>query len=224
MSPKIKICGLSTPETIDAALDAGADMVGLMFFRRSPRFVEMADAAELADRARGRVEIVAVVVDMDDAGISAIVERVRPDWLQLHGRETVERTDHIGKSFAPRVMKVVGVGSADDLATVDDYRGVADAILLDARPPKDADRPGGLGRTFDWTLLEGFSPNAPWMLSGGLTPANVAEAIQRTGAPGVDVSSGVETAPGRKDPDLIAAFIAAARSVADLSPGSRIAS
>jgi phosphoribosylanthranilate isomerase len=223
MSLIVKICGLSDRQTIDAAIDAGADMVGLVFFPRSPRFLRLDQAAELADRARGRAEIVALVVDMDDAGLSAIVERVRPDWLQLHGAEPVERVAAIGKRFPQKVIKALGIRSASDLAPADDYAAVADRLLLDAKPPKDSDRPGGLGRTFDWTLLDGFAPPVGWMLSGGLDPGNVAEAIRITRAPGVDVSSGVERSPGEKDPELIRAFVAAARA-AENRTAARMAS
>ncbi len=211
MSLIVKICGLSDQETLDAALDAGADMVGFVFFARSPRFVRLEPAAELADRARGRAEIVALTVDMDDAGLSAIVERVRPDWLQLHGGEAVERVAAIRKRFPQKVMKALGIRTTSDLPPADDYAAVVDRLLLDAKPPKDSDRPGGLGRAFDWSLLDGFASPVGWMLSGGLDPQNVAEAIRVTRAPGVDVSSGVERAPGEKAPDLIRAFVAAAR-------------
>ena len=213
MSLIVKICGLSTEETLDAALASGADMVGLVFFPRSPRFVTPERAADLAERVAGRAEIVALAVDMDDAGIAEIVERIAPDWLQLHGHETPERVAEIRKRFGRPVMKALPIATADDLARAADYMAVADQLLLDAKPPKDATRPGGLGMPFDWTLLAGFDPDIPWMLSGGLRPGNVAEAVAVTGAPGVDVSSGVESAPGRKEANLIRAFIANARGV-----------
>jgi phosphoribosylanthranilate isomerase len=212
MSLIVKICGLSTEATLDAALAAGADMVGFVFFPKSPRFVSVAHAATLADRARVRAEIVVLTVDMDDAGLSAIIDAVGPDWLQLHGQESVERVAEIGRRFRRRTMKAVGVASADDLALAASYAGVADRLLLDAKPPKDATRPGGNARTFDWSIARSFAPGVPYLLSGGLTPDNVAEALRVTGAPGVDVSSGVETSPGRKDPALIAAFVANARA------------
>jgi phosphoribosylanthranilate isomerase len=212
MSLIVKICGLSTEETLDAALAAGADMVGFNFFPRSPRFVTTDKAATLAKRARGRTEIVALVVDMDDAAIGDLIDAVKPDWLQLHGQETVERVAAIRKQFVVKVMKAVGVAAAPDLALARSYAGVAERLLLDAKPPKDATRPGGNARTFDWSLVVGFAPGVPYLLSGGLTPTNVAEAIAVTGAPGVDVSSGIETAPGQKDPALIRAFIASARA------------
>ena len=208
----VKICGLSTEETLDAALEAGADMVGFAFFPKSPRFISVDKAVALAKRARGRAEIAALIVDMDDTAIAALVDAVKPDWLQMHGQETPERTAEVRKRFATKVMKAIGVGAADDLTAAKGYAAVADRLLLDAKPPKDATRPGGNARAFDWKLLAGFKPGVPYLLSGGLTPANVAEAIAITGAPGVDVSSGVETAPGRKDPALIRAFIANARA------------
>lgn len=224
MSLIIKICGLSTEDTIGAAVAAGADMVGFVFFAKSPRHVTIERAAALADRARGRAEIVALTVDMDDPGLSAIVDRVRPDWLQLHGAEPPQRVATLQKQLKPRVMKAIGVREAGDLAVARSYLGAADRLLLDARPPKDADRPGGNGAPFDWRLLDGFAPGIPWLLSGGLDPTSVGEAIRATGAPGVDVSSGVESAPGEKDPDLIRAFVAAARKAEHAPRRERMAS
>jgi phosphoribosylanthranilate isomerase len=217
----VKICGLSTEATMDAALDAGADMVGLVFFPRSPRFVSVACAASLADRARGRAEVVALIVDMDDRQIGEIVNAVRPDWLQLHGRETPERTAAIARQFATRTIKAVGVSTREHLAEAHRYEGSADGLLLDARPPDGADRPGGNGRAFDWRLLEHFRSSLTHFLSGGLAPENVAEAIAITRAPGVDVSSGVESAPGHKDVARIAAFVARARAAARSSSRER---
>ena len=207
----VKICGLSTEETLDAALDAGADMIGLNFFPKSPRFISVADGVRLAKRARGRAEVVALTVDMDDSVIDALVDAVKPDWLQLHGTESADAVAAIKQALGVKVMKALPVATRGDLDRVPRYAAVVDRLLLDARPPKGADRPGGHGRPFDWTILEGFAPAKPYLLSGGLNPGNVAEAIAITVAPGVDVSSGVETAPGRKDPDLIRAFVAAAR-------------
>ena len=214
MSLIVKICGLSTPETVDAALAAGADMIGLVFFPPSPRFVATDAAAPLAAQARGRAEVAVLTVDMDDDGIAAIVDTVRPDWLQLHGHEPPEQVAALKRRFGLPAMKAIGVREPADLAAVAPYRGVADRILLDAKPPKGATRPGGNAVAFDWAILDGFDPGLPWMLSGGLDPSNVGAAIARTGAPGIDVSSGVETAPGRKDAGLIAAFVAAARGAA----------
>ncbi len=208
----VKICGLSTEETLDAALEAGADMVGFVFFPKSPRFISLEKAAALAKRARGRAEIAALIVDMDDADIHALIDAVKPDWLQMHGQETPERTAEVRKQFATKVMKAIGIGASSDLAVAKNYVTVADRLLLDAKPPKDATRPGGNARAFDWRMLAGFAPTVPYLLSGGLTPMNVAEAIATSGAPGVDVSSGVETEPGKKDAALIRAFIANARA------------
>ncbi len=224
MSPIVKICGLSEEATLDAALAAGADMVGLNFFPRSPRFVTPERAAELAKRVAGRAEIVAVTVDMDDAALAEIVETVSPDWLQLHGSETPERVAEVRKRFGREVIKALPIATKSDLAEAERHMAVAERLLLDAKPPKDATRPGGLGTPFDWTLLSGFDPDIPWLLSGGLTPGNVAEAVAVTGAPGVDVSSGVESAPGRKEADLIRAFIGNARGASATPLSHRAAS
>ena len=220
----VKICGLSTEATLGAALDAGADMVGFVFFPKSPRFVSLDVAKALAAKARGRAEIAALVVDLDDAALAAIVEAVRPDWLQLHGREMPERVAAIKARFGIKTMKAVGVSAASDLAAAARYATVADRLLLDAKPPKGAVLPGGNGAPFDWRLLAGFRPAVPYLLSGGLSPANVGEALAITGAPGVDVSSGVETAPGTKDADLIRAFIRNARRAAKARVPERVAS
>jgi phosphoribosylanthranilate isomerase len=211
MSLIVKICGLSTPDTIDAALRAGADMVGLVFFPPSPRFVTLERAAPLAERVRGQAAVTVLTVDMDEDGIAAIVTAVRPDWLQLHGHEPPAQVAALKRRFGLPVMKAIGIREVSDLAQADAYLGVADQLLLDAKPPKGATRPGGNAASFDWAILDGFDPGMPWMLSGGLDPGNVGEAIARTRPPGVDVSSGVESAPGVKDAGLIAAFIAAAR-------------
>lgn len=228
MSLIVKICGLSTDETLDAALDAGADMIGLVFFPRSPRFVSIDDGQRLAERVRGRAEIVALTVDMDDVELGEIVEFVRPDWLQLHGRESPERVTELQNRFGLGVLKAIGIRSADDLAQIPAFAAVADRLLLDAKPPAGASHPGGNGVAFDWSLLDALDPDLAYMLSGGLDAGNVAEALIRTGAPGVDVSSGVEIRPGIKDPDLIQAFIAAARGSKSVSdegrriPGERV--
>ena len=211
MNLVVKICGLSSEETLDAALEAGADMVGLVFFPPSPRFVGLDKAAGLAGRARGRAEIVALTVDMDDTGLQAVVAAVRPDWLQFHGKEMPERLAQAKKSFKIKVMKAIGIRDRSDLAAASRYRA-ADRLLLDAKPPKGAMLPGGNGAPFDWTILKGFDAGLPYLLSGGLDPGNVGEALRVAQAPGVDVSSGIETAPGRKDPELIRAFVAAARA------------
>jgi len=209
MPTEIKICGLSGEEGIDAALEAGADFVGLLMFPASPRNVPIQRAAALAKRARGKARIVAVTVDADDTLIEAIAEKLRPDLIQLHGGETPARVSAIRAASGISVMKVFGVATLNDLSAYADYS--ADRLLLDAKPPKDATRPGGHGVAFDWTVLTGFSPSVPWFLSGGLDPNNVAVALRATHAPGVDVSSGVEHAPGQKDPGKIRAFVRAVR-------------
>lgn len=210
MSVIAKICGLSSAESIAAALESGADMLGFVFFPPSPRWIEPAAATKLAAVARGRAEIVALTVDMDDAGLDAVVAAFAPDWLQLHGSEPPEQVRALKARHPVKVMKAIGVRQVADLAAVERYRGVADRILFDAKPPADADRPGGHGRAFDWRLLAGQT--VPYMLSGGLDPDNVAAAIAATGATAVDVSSGVERSVGVKDPDRIRAFIRAVRS------------
>lgn len=212
MSLEIKICGLSTAETLDAALDAGADMVGMVFFAPSPRNVGLATAAGLAARTHGRAQVVALTVDADDATLDAIVDAVHPDILQLHGRETPERVAAIRARFDLPVMKALGIASRADLAALPAYEAVADRLLLDAKPPRGAVLPGGNGVPFDWALLDGLAPARPFMLSGGLDPENVGEAVRRLHPPGIDVSSGVERAPGVKDPARIEAFLAAARA------------
>ncbi|MGU9979069.1 phosphoribosylanthranilate isomerase [Phreatobacter sp. HK31-P] len=208
----VKICGISTMPTLDVALEAGADMVGLVFFAKSPRNVSIATARALAEHARGRAEVVALTVDPTDEFLAEVMEGVGPDVLQLHGAETPGRVADIRSRFGPRVMKAMGVAEAADLAPVRDYAAVSDLILVDAKPPTTAEAlPGGNGLTFDWRLVAGLDPGCPVMLSGGLHLGNVAEAIRLTRLSGVDVSSGVESAPGLKDPDKIRAFVAAAR-------------
>ncbi len=216
----VKICGISTPETLEASLGAGADMIGFNFFPKSPRAVSLEAGSALAARVAGRAEIVALTVDMDDDAIASLVAAVRPDWLQLHGKEPPERVAALQDRFGLGVLKAIGIRGADDLAEVSAHAGVADRLLLDAKAPAGAPLPGSNGRVFDWSLLDGLDPALPYMLSGGLDAGNVAEAITRTGTRGVDVSSGVETAPGVKDAALIEAFIRAARSGADSVPAS----
>jgi len=216
MSVIVKICGLSTEDTLDAALDAGADMVAFNFFPKSPRFVTPARAAALAGRVRGRAEIVALTVDLDEAALAEIVETVRPDWLQLHGRETPEAVAVVQDRFGLGVLKALGISDATDVAAVAAFAGVADRLLLDAKAPKGAALPGGNGLSFDWSLLDGLDAELPYMLAGGLDPSNVGIALAETRAIGVDASSGVESAPGVKDPERIRAFIAAARGSVSL--------
>lgn len=211
MSLIVKICGLSEPETLDAALEAGVDMVGFVFFPPSPRHLPLETARDLGRRVKGRAGKVALTVDADDATISNIVETLRPDWLQLHGRESVARIRDLKQQFGLPVMKAIPVESRDDLAAIAGYAAVADRILFDARAPKDATRPGGLGVPFDWQILEGLNLGKPFFLSGGLNAGNLAQAINIARPQGVDVSSGVERAPGVKDATMIRAFIEAAR-------------
>jgi phosphoribosylanthranilate isomerase len=213
MDNLVKICGLSTPETLDAALSAGADWVGFVRFPKSPRHVSLDLGRELSERAKGRALRVVLLVDADDAAIRDAVDAFKPDLLQLHGHETPERVAAIRRKFGHPVMKAIGIAEAADLAALDAYAGAVDRLLLDAKPPRTPEAlPGGNGLSFDWRLLVGLDPRASFMLSGGLNPGNVAEAIRLTGSKAVDVSSGVELAPGVKDPARIEAFIKAARA------------
>jgi phosphoribosylanthranilate isomerase len=213
MSLIVKICGLSTRETLDVALQAGADMVGFVFFPASPRHLGLETARDLGRQAKGRAVKVALTVDADDATLANIVEALQPDILQLHGRETVARLRDIKQTFGLQVMKAIAVETPTDLASLPGYAAVADRVLFDARAPKEATRPGGLGAVFDWHVLENLDLKLPFMVSGGLNAENVAEAVRVTRAGGVDVSSGVERAPGVKDSEMIRAFVRAARAV-----------
>ncbi|MES2027749.1 MAG: phosphoribosylanthranilate isomerase [Pseudomonadota bacterium] len=217
MSLIVKICGLSTPETLDAALVGGADMVGFVFFPPSPRHVTLDVARALGKQAKGRAVKVALSVDADDADLENSIDALKPDILQLHGKESVARVRDIKQKFGLPVMKALAVETRADLVALPGYAAVCDRILFDAKPPKDATRPGGLGAVFDWHLLEGLDLKLPFMVSGGLNAANVAEALRITRAGGVDISSGVESAPGIKDPDMIRAFIRAARATEELT-------
>jgi phosphoribosylanthranilate isomerase len=216
MSLLVKICGLSTRDTVDAALEAGADMVGFVFFPPSPRHLGLDAARELGARANGRAAKVALTVDADDATLRGIVAALKPDILQLHGRETPARLRDIKRMFGLETMKAIPVAHAADLAVLPDYAMACDRILFDARAPKGATRPGGLGAVFDWQLLTNLDPALPFMVSGGLTADNVAEAVRVTRAGGVDVSSGVERAPGIKDVEMIHDFIRAARATEEI--------
>ncbi len=207
-----KICGLRTPEAVDVSLHAGADMVGFVFFPPSPRHIDFDQARVLGARIRGRALKVALTVNADDALLAEIIAALAPDFLQLHGHESPKRVLAVKTKFRLPVMKAIAVETRDDLESVTEYAEVADRLIFDARAPHDATRPGGLGKPFEWRLLKNLDPRVPFMLSGGLTPDNVAEAIAITRAGGVDVSSGVERTPGDKDPDLIRAFIRAARN------------
>ncbi len=212
MSLIVKICGLSTPEALDVALDAGADMVGFVFFPPSPRNLSFKAASALEGRVRGKAKKVALTVDADDTLLAYVVDALGPDILQLHGNESPLRVAAIKARFKLPVMKAIPVESKGDLAAIARYAAVADRLLFDARAPREATRPGGLGTPFDWHLLENIGSRVPFMLSGGLDAGNVAEALAITRAPGVDVSSGVERAPGEKDPEKIRAFVRAARA------------
>ena len=210
---RVKICGLSTPETMEAALNAGADMVGLVFFERSPRNVSPEQAGTLSDQARGRAKIVALVVDADDKMLTSIAQYVKPDFIQAHGSETPGRVKEITRLTGIPVIKAIKVKDVSDVAGAQAFVDVAAMILYDAKAPETlvGALPGGNGLSFDWALLNGSSPPA-FMLSGGLNPENVARAIAMTKAPFVDVSSGVETAPGIKDVSLIRKFIEVAKA------------
>jgi phosphoribosylanthranilate isomerase len=208
----VKICGITDSAAISAAVLAGARYLGFVFYQKSPRNLGIDDAATLAGTVPTGVARVGLTVDASDAEIDAILARVPLDMLQLHGTETPERVATVRGRYGLPVMKAVGIGGPDDLPNLDVYSRVADQILVDTKPPQGADRPGGNARTFDWRLIAGRRWPVPWMLAGGLTPANVAEAIRLSGARQVDVSSGVESAPGHKDRAAISAFIDAAQS------------
>ncbi|CUH60356.1 phosphoribosylanthranilate isomerase [Thalassobacter stenotrophicus] len=210
---RVKICGLCRPEDVTAVADAGASYGGFVFFPKSPRNVSIAQARDLALGAPVGLAKVALVVNADDAMLDAITAEVPLDMLQLHGSESPARVAEVKARYGLPVMKAVGVGGPEDLAAIDVYAEVADQLLIDAKPPKGADLPGGNGLAFDWQLLAGRKYwSVPWMLAGGLTPHNAAEAVLRTGTRQLDVSSGVESAPGVKDAAQIAAFVAAAQA------------
>ncbi|WP_298973672.1 phosphoribosylanthranilate isomerase [uncultured Roseobacter sp.] len=208
----VKICGLSTAKDLSAAAEAGAAYCGFVFFDKSPRNLSLTTARALALDAPLGLAKVALIVDADDAFLDAVTAQVPLDMLQLHGHETPKRVTEIKARYGLPVMKAVGVADASDLPLLESYLKVADQILVDAKPPKDAALPGGNGLSFDWRLIAGRRWPIPWMLAGGLTPENVGEAIAMTGAKQVDVSSGVEHAPGEKDPELIKAFVKAAHA------------
>ncbi|HEY2008738.1 MAG TPA: phosphoribosylanthranilate isomerase [Rhizomicrobium sp.] len=220
MTIQVKICGLTTPDAIDAAAGAGAVYGGLVFHPKSPRFVAPERARTLAERMRGRLKSVALITDMDDAGIAGLVKTVAPEFLQLHGGESAQRAAEIRARFGLPVIKALPVAEAADLAAATDYEEVADMLMFDAKPPKGAQRPGGHGAAFDWKILSGQAFRKPWFLAGGLDPENVARAIELSGAELVDVSSGVESAPGVKDAARIAQFINATRFPTSLAKQS----
>ena len=208
---EVKLCGITTPAAMPAAVGAGADLVGFVFFPRSPRAVTPAEAAALSAAHPGGPARVALLVDPDDAAIEAVLAAFRPDLIQLHGEETPARCAEVRARFGLPVMKALGIAAEEDLAALEAYAPAVDRFLLDAKPPPGAALPGGNAAAFDWQLLAGLRIPRPWLLAGGLTPANVAAAVRMAGAPGVDVSSGVERARGVKDPALVEAFVQAAR-------------
>ncbi len=222
MSVIVKICGLATQASLDAALDAGASMAGFVFYEKSPRHVSLELAGNLGRRAAGRTCKVLVTVDASDALLAAAIKALDPGLIQLHGCETPERVATVRACFGRPVMKAIGISGQTDLALIPVYDDVADFLLFDAKPPRAGGLPGGSGTTFDWSLLATSKTTKPWLLAGGLDANNVAEALAQTNAPGVDVSSGVENAPGVKDANKIAAFIAAVRGAAGtLDPSAR---
>ncbi len=213
MKPDIKICGLKTAEAVDRAVALGASHVGFIFFPKSPRNIEPADAGPLADRVRGRARIVAVTVDADNDALDEIIDQLHPDMLQLHGHESPERVLNVKAVYGLPVIKAFSVRDAEDLKKIEPYVGIADRFLFDAKPPAGSDLPGGNGVSFDWKLLHALDDSVNYMLSGGLSGENVADALRLTHAPGVDVSSGVESQPGVKDLGLMETFFDAVHRV-----------
>ncbi|WP_367716820.1 phosphoribosylanthranilate isomerase [Nitratireductor sp. GISD-1A_MAKvit] len=211
MTLDVKICGLKTDETVAAALNGGASHIGFIFFDKSPRHVEPETAANLRKAALGRAQAVAVTVNADDAELDAIVSAVQPDILQLHGGESPERVAEVKARYGLPVMKAFAIREATDLERIVAYRGIADRFLFDAKPPKGSELPGGNGVSFDWQLLTDLDDKVDYMLSGGLNAANIGTALKAVSPRGIDISSGVESAPGEKDPELIRAFFAAVR-------------
>lgn len=212
MSIQVKICGINSVESADAAMRAGADFAGLMFHPQSPRRLDTDLARRLSDRMKGRIRLVAVLVDPDDAALQTVIAAAKPDFIQLHGKESVARVNDIRLATGLPVIKVLAVAEASDLAAASQYESVADMLMFDAKAPAGAAREGGHGTAFDWQLLKGWRFSRPWLLAGGLNAENVARAVSSSGAPGVDVSSGVETAPGVKNPEMIRTFIENARN------------
>jgi phosphoribosylanthranilate isomerase len=212
MSVQVKICGINSAASADAALRAGADFIGLVFHANSPRNVKPEQAASLAAQIRGRARIVVLLSDADNAALDRAIAAVRPDFLQLHGRESVERAGSIKARTGIAIIKAISVAGAQDISAASAYEKVADMMMFDAKAPANATREGGNGVAFDWQLLSGRSFARPWFLAGGLNAGNVARAISISGARGVDVSSGVEIAPGVKSPEMIASFVSAARA------------
>jgi phosphoribosylanthranilate isomerase len=223
MALLVKICGLKTPDALDVALDEGADLVGFVFFPPSPRNIGYEAARVLGARVRGRAQKVALSVDANDDELAASIEALRPDMLQLHGQETPDRVVMVRARFGLPVMKALPIAERADLSPMRLYDKVADRLIFDARAPREATRPGGLGKPFDWRLLESVHASVPFMLSGGLDAGNVAEALRITRAPGVDISSGVERAPGEKDPEKVRDFIRVAREASSNSGPQKVA-
>jgi phosphoribosylanthranilate isomerase len=211
METLVKICGINSADAADAAVRAGADMVGLVFHAKSPRNLRPEQAAMLASRLRGKLRLVVLVSDPSDETLQAAVSAVKPEFIQLHGSETPDRVGDIRLRFGAHIIKVIGVADSSDILSAARYEACADMLLFDAKAPAGAEREGGHGSAFDWQILRGRSFARPWLLAGGLNPDNVVRAIRASAAPGVDASSGVETAPGKKNPELIAQFVANAR-------------
>lgn len=211
MSVQVKICGINSAAAADAAVRAGADFGGLVFFAKSPRHLTLDQGALLASRMRGRLKLAALVVDEGDEQLSAIATRIKPDFFQLHGKETPERVAEIRARFSIPVIKALPLAEPGDLDQVAAYEPMSETFLFDAAPSAEAARPGGHGASFDWRMLKGRRFNRPWFLAGGLTPENVSRAIEASGAERVDVSSGVESAPGVKSDARITEFVAAAK-------------
>ncbi|MER9220096.1 phosphoribosylanthranilate isomerase [Mesorhizobium sp. M0644] len=215
MALDIKICGLKTDKALAAALAGGASHVGFIFFAKSPRYVEPAEAGRLREAARGRAKAVAVTVDARDAFLDEIVEKMQPDMLQLHGAETPERVAEVKARYGLPVMKALPVSEAADLKQVKPFVGIADRFLFDAKPPRNSELPGGNGLAFDWRILAGLDAGVDYMLSGGLNAGNIGDAVRLVNPPGIDISSGVESAPGVKEPALIEQFFRAVGAARD---------
>lgn len=211
MSIAVKICGLTDEESVDCAVEQGAEYIGFNFFKASPRYIEAETAADLCAELPEDVVKVGLFVDPDDAFLDLVLGHLRLDYIQLHGQETPERVDAVRLAYGVPVIKVIGVSDASDVERAADFEDHADMLLFDAKPPPGADRPGGNAVSFSWPLMKSYRGQTPWLLAGGLTPQNVAKAIADSGAVGVDVASGVESSPGHKDPALIKAFIQAAK-------------
>ena len=212
MTIQVKICGINSVESADATVRAGADFAGLMFHPKSPRMLNTEQARTLSAHMKGRIRLVAVMADPDDAMLSTVVASALPDFIQLHGRESVSRVSAIRSMTGLPVIKVIAVAEAADLANAAPYEPVADMLMFDAKAPSGATREGGHGAAFDWQILKGRTFSRPWLLAGGLNAGNAARAISISGAPGVDVSSGVETAPGHKSAEMIRAFVEGVRN------------